>query len=636
MHATARVLVLLVVLLPLLAAVVVLPWGRWARRVALWLACGQLAVTVALATLTLPVLHYRIDQDRAAPYVEVGRFQPEYVPGDVAAPQGSAGRTRWTLLHLLPGVADRPGPRIQLFLGVDGLNLWLVVLAAVMMIVAILASWETVQERCGPYYSMLFLMQVGATGAFLAFDVILFYLLFELTLIPAFFLIGRWGSGPERREAARTFFLYTLAASLFTLVGIIAAVLYFPNPDGTITFSLPDLMGNVQNRLREAFAAAQSGEPESWQQLRQAQVWIFLAIMAGLLVKTPLWPLHTWQPAAYAAAPLGVTILLSALLAKLGTYGMLRLAVPLAPDAALACGLPLIGVLAAIGIVYGSLCAYRQRDLKVLLAYSSMAHLALLVLGLLALNAEGFSGATLHMVNHGLTTGALFAAVGFLYERYGTTQTAAFGGLMGRYAAFAVVMMTLTLAAIGLPGLNNFVSEMLLLAGLFHARHPSRAGVGLAVVGAFGILLSAWYMLTMVQQVLFRGLQEPSARRGESAAALPDMTRREWVAFGVPAGLCLVLGLFPQYVLETLGPDVRVLTVVVEQARQRAGVPPLPVPSPQLRPYEGAPPPMMPQGGLPGGPPAGPPFPPPGGKGIPPKGGEVRLDPTNGRQRLSD
>ncbi|MCS7272384.1 MAG: hypothetical protein NZ703_14975, partial [Gemmataceae bacterium] len=325
-------------------------------------------------------------------------------------------------------------------------------------------------------------------------------------------------------------------------------------------------------------------------------------------------------------APLGVTILLSALLAKLGTYGLVRIVLPLTPDAALHYGLAVVGTLAAVGIVYGALCAYNQKELKRLLAYSSLSHLGLLTAGLFAFNREGLSGAVLHMVNHGVTTGALFAALAFLWERYATTQTGVYAGLMGRYPRYAVIVFVLVLAAVGLPGLNNFVSEMLLLAGLFQARYPSGSGVGLAVVGAMGIFLSAWYLLTMLQQVFFRSVREPPlpAATGRQET-LPDVRGREFWAFGIPAVLCLVLGLAPQLLLEAVRSDVRLLTVIGDQARGRAGLPPSPAdPAPPLKPYQGAPPPNMPPGMMmPGGgaPPAGPrppaAFPAPPGGAIP-------------------
>lgn len=565
MIATTRMLVLLLVLLPLVSAVVVPVLGRQARRVSLWLALLHILLTAVVISTALPVLDLRAQTELSARPADVSRFRPEFVPGD----SSGSGRTTWTLMTITtaPTSPDRAGPNIQFFLGVDGLNLWLVALASVMLMPAILVSWESVAERPGAFHGWLFLLQGAAIGAFLSFDVILFYVFFELTLIPAFFLIGRWGVGSGRRDAARKFFLYTLAGSLLTLIGVVGVVLSNPNADGTITFSLPDLMGNVQAKLNAAHAEAANGNPDTLRNLQNTQFWLFIAIMAGFMVKVPVWPFHTWLPSAYGEAPTGVTILLSALLAKLGTFGILRFVLPLTPDAAIAYGLPAIGSLAAFGIVYAALCAYAQKDIKLLIAYSSVSHLGFLVLAIFAFNAEGVSGSVLHMVNHGLSTGALFALTAFLFDRYRNTQMMPFGGLLGRYPNYALLTFVICLAAIGLPGLNNFVSEMLMLAGLFDARNPNVHRHGLAVIAAVGILLSAWYVLTMLQRVFFNPLREPPPAVTEPG----DLTSREWFVFGSLAGLCLLLGLMPQPVLDSIRWDVQQLTNIGDAARIRIG-----------------------------------------------------------------
>jgi NADH-quinone oxidoreductase subunit M len=603
-----RYLVLLLVVLPLLSAALVPLFGRAARRAALLLAILHLGVTAAVMVPAVPLLTDRRDGPGNQPDAE-SVFRPEFVPGSSL---GSSHRTNWTLLHLsaTPTGAGHAGPKIQFFLGLDGFNIWLVALASFMLIPAILVSWESVRERPGAFYGWMFLLQAGTLGAFLSFDVILFYVFFELTLVPAFFLIGRWGTGSGRRDAARKFFLYTLAGSLLTLLGVIGVVLTHPGPDGSITFSLPDLTLRVQRGLQEAFTESLAGRPEKLIEKQNTQFWLFLALMAGFMVKVPVWPFHTWLPSAYGESPTGVTILLSALLAKLGTFGILRFVLPLTPDAALLYGLPVIGSLAAFGIVYAALCAYDQKDMKLTIAYSSVSHLGFLVLGIFAFNAEGLSGAVLHMVNHGLSTGALFALLGFLLDRYRTTQVARYGGLMGRFPNFAVLAFVLVLASIGLPGLNNFVSEMLMLAGLFDANNPRVHRLGLAVIAAFGILLSAWYMLTMMQKVFFNPPKEPEPVAAETPPA--DVSRREFFAFGTLAGLCLLLGLFPQPVLDTMKWDVRQLATVGKTARDRAtGTRPPPDEVPEVQPGPQGPPGVAPKGGGPkgGGAPKG------GGKG---------------------
>lgn len=576
MYTAFRVCVLLLVALPLVSALVVCALRQTAaRRVALWLALVHVGVTAAVVGATLMALDVRNARDGRG--ADSQKFSPEFVPGDPGLGGGSddvgSGTTTWTLLSLADTPPDRAGPRVQLYLGTDGLNVWLVALCSVMLLPAILVSWSGVTEKAGGYYAWLFVLQAGAVGAFLSFDVILFYAFFELTLVPAFFLIGRWGGGSGRRDAARKFFLYTLAGSLLTLVGVIGVVLTNPitvvTPTESITtytFALPELMAGVQKNLARPALDALNGKPEALAAKHAVQLWLFLALMAGFAVKTPIVPFHTWLPAAYNEAPVGVTVLLSAVLAKLGTFGILRFVVPLTPDAAVAYGLPAVGVLAAFGIVYGALCAYGQRDIKLLVAYSSVSHLGFLVLGLFALNAEGLSGAVLHMVNHGVSTGALFAALAFLVDRYRTTSMAPYGGLTGRFPKFAFVMFVLCLASVGLPGLNNFCSEMLMLSGLFNLSTPGVAGYGFAAVAAAGIFLSAWYTLTMLRRVFFEPHREPPATGVEPAG---DLNRREVIALGGMCALCLALGLFPQFLLDPMRADVRVLTSIADSARAR-------------------------------------------------------------------
>jgi NADH-quinone oxidoreductase subunit M len=616
---TARALVLVVVLLPLVSAAILPMFGRSARRFALWIALLHVMLTAWLAGSTLPALNLRSEQLSPPSPAEVAKFEPKAVPGDPAGKNGESHRTKWNLLTLSPTPANKSGPNIQFYLGVDGINLWLAALASLMMIPAILVSWESVKDKPGAFYGWMFLLQAGAIGAFLSFDVILFYVFFELTLIPSFFLIGRWGVGSGRRDAARKFFLYTLAGSLLTLIGIIGVVLTNPSPEtGQITFSLPDLMRNVEYWLKIAGDEARAGHPEKLSSLHITQFWLFLALMSGFMVKVPVWPFHTWLPSAYGEAPIGVTILLSALLAKLGTFGILRFVLPLTPDAAISYGLPAIGTLAAFGIVYAAFCAYDQKDIKLIFAYSSVSHLGFLVLGIFAFNAEGVSGAVLHMVNHGLTTGALFALLAFLLDRYRTTQANHYGGLMGRFPVFATLAFVLCLASIGLPGLNNFISEMLMLAGLFNADNPGIHRMGLAVVATFGILLSACYILTMLQKVFFNPRKEPVPVATDAVPG--DVNGREFATLGVLAALCLLLGLLPQTVLDSMRYEVQQLTTIGERARARVrgaeyptvALPPVNTQDPNAKGGGKAGPPGGPKGGGPKG--GGP-------KGGGPKGG---------------
>ena len=343
---------------------------------------------------------------------------------------------------------------------------------------------------------------------------------------------------------------------------------------------------------------------------RRLQVWLFVLLVAGFAVKTPIVPFHTWLPTTYSEAPIAVTMLLAAVLSKLGTYGILRVVVPLVPDAATQYGLEVFGVLGAIGVVYGAFCAFGQRNLRLLAAYSSVSHLGLLVMALFSLNTEGLAGASLHMVNHGLATGAMFALLGFLEARHGTLDMSQYGGLIGRYPAFAFLFVLVCLANVGLPFLNNFVSEMLILAGLFDPSVVSPLGYGLAAAGASGIFLSAWYTFTMLRRILFGPDIAPPLREGVT----PAMALPEALGYLIPAALCVVLGLYPQPVLDSLKGDVGVVAQQADIARMRQGLTPstrLHLP-PEPPATDDAPPPG--RGGPPGGGPGGGP---PGGRGGP-------------------
>ena len=340
----------------------------------------------------------------------------------------------------------------------------------------------------------------------------------------------------------------------------------------------------LADRAEDAAAAAHRSAVEDHDRAAAAanaharmQIGLFFLLMVGFAVKTPIVPLHTWLPAAYNEAPIGVTVMLAALMSKLGTFGILRIVLPLTPDGAFLYGLPVFGFLGAVGIVYGAFCAFAQSDIKLLAAYSSVSHLGFVVLGLFALNREGVSGATLHMVNHGLSTGAMFGLLAFLVDRYRTLDTAQYGGLIGKYPGFAIVTFLVCLASVGLPGLNNFVSEMLMLGGLFEAVHTDSLGYGLAAAAAFGILLSAWYTMTMLKRVFFGPDREPPFVGVPGVPACRCLTSRESVAFGLPIALCLLLGLYPQPVLDVIRPAAAVVVRCGDMARVRAGYEPSPV-----------------------------------------------------------
>jgi NADH-quinone oxidoreductase subunit M len=419
----------------------------------------------------------------------------------------------------------------------DGISLALVLLTTLLSISAVLISWTAIQDRAAEFYAWLLILETGLIGVFCAFDLMLFYVFFEFTLIPLFFLVGTWG-GPLKKYAAYKFFLYTLTASLISLVGLVALVLTVQrNMTLETPFSIPALAQHLQ----------QNPLPTS------VQIPLFLAIAAGFLVKVPLFPFHTWLPLAHVEAPTAGSVLLAGVLLKLGSYGFLRLCLPLFRDASEIVGVPLIGALAVIGILYGSLCALAQNDIKKLVAYSSVAHLGFCMLGLFALNKEGISGGVLQMINHGLSTGALFCLVGMFYERYHTRLMSELGGLANRLPKLAVAMVFITFASIGLPGLNGFVGEVLCLIGMYGLKSDIIPGPLYAALGAMGVVLGAWYMLGMVQKAFFGPLKEPHLHHDEP---LYDMTPRETLAVAPLAFLCLWLGLFPQPLLELIRPDV--------------------------------------------------------------------------------
>jgi NADH-quinone oxidoreductase subunit M len=578
--------------------------GAIARRLAIWLAFLHLAGTILLVLSLYPNL-----ENRNLPH---GRFEPMAVPGDTHETTSRVrGNTTWNLLQIGPEVPEArvPPPYIQFFVGIDGINLWLIPLASLITLCSILLTVRDSRENSGAFLAWLFLLETGAIGAFLSFDVILFFAFFELTLVPAFFLIGRYGVGGGKRDAARKFFLYTLFGGALTLIGIVGAVATNPIPlneagneyiasvetlsgpapkAGGITFSIPKLMRyaaiwdlyaartwakSSQERadaldaarlattpaakLAAEQKAAQAAERMAvGQQRRTTSAIIFFALMAGFAVKLPLIPFHTWLPAAYGEAPAGVTMFLSAVLAKLGAFGMLRLAIPLCAESAAEYGMSVFGTLAAIGIVYAAFCAFAQTDIKRLAAYSSVSHLGLLALGIFALNQEGLSGATFHMLAHGLSAGLMFGLLAFLSDRFGTLDSNRFGGLFARFPMFGFFFMIAVLAGVGLPGLCNFVGEMLIIGSLFDLKNAS-SGSGPAIAACAGVFLSAWYSFTLVRRVFFGPPLAPPTI--DDAPAKGDVTVNEVFAFGLLAALCLALGILPQTILKPIAAESRLL-----------------------------------------------------------------------------
>lgn len=457
--------------------------------------------------------------------------------------------------------ASDAGVDIRFSVGLDGLSLWLFGLTALLMVVAVLVSWEAIDERASAYYRFLLVLETGMLGVFVARDIILFYVFFEFTLIPLFFLIGIWGS-QQRRYAAIKFFLFTLAGSVLTFLGLLAIVLwdYYHSPTAQMTFSIPQLTGNLGARPINV----------------TVQLLIFLGLFAGFAIKVPLFPLHTWLPLAHVEAPTAGSVILAGVLLKIGTYGFVRFSLPMLPDAAAIC-MPWLLWLCVAGIIYGALVALAQSDIKRLIAYSSVSHLGFCMLGVFAINRLGTQGGLLQMVNHGLSTGGLFAVVGMLYERYHTRQIKDFGGLARQTPVLAFFTLLLTLSSIGLPGLNGFVGEFLVLLGMFQrgwaldiALPPSWGWQFkvISVLATSGVVLGAWYMLWMVQRVFFGPVREPKPHHSHDQEPIRDLSLREVAALAPLAVFIFWIGLKPAFFLDRMNPTLNQIDKITARAIQ--------------------------------------------------------------------
>ena len=418
---------------------------------------------------------------------------------------------------------------ISWHLGVDGISLFLVVLTAVLFPLAILGCDPHHDDK--PYLAWLLLLETGVLGSFLSLDLFLFFVFFEIVLVPMYFLIGGWGY-EGRVHAATKFFLYTMIGSAFMLVGIIATALLARDDVGRITFDLVTL-------AESANFSATTGR------------WLFFAFAIAFAVKVPLVPLHTWLPDAHTQAPTAGSVILAGVLLKLGTYGLLRFGVYLFPAAAY-WSRPLFLTLAVVGIVYGAIVATMQADLKRLVAYSSVAHLGFIVLGTFAITTEAVSGGVMQMINHGVSTGALFLLVGMIYERRHTRQISELNGIQKVAPIFAGVFMVVMLSSIGVPGLNGFVGEFLILVGSFAT---ARWWV---VVAATGVILAALYLLWAYQRV-FHG--EPD----EENSRFPELKLREGLVLLPFVGLIVFCGVYPKPMLDRIGPSVEALISHVEE-----------------------------------------------------------------------
>jgi NADH-quinone oxidoreductase subunit M len=419
--------------------------------------------------------------------------------------------------------------------GLDGVALLLVMLTTALTPLVILSAWDAIQERVKEFMIALLVLETAMIGTFAALDLVLFYVFWEAILIPMYLLIGIWGS-ENRLYATVKFFLYTFVASVLMLVAIIYVA---SNSGGTFDY--------VQIRQ-----ALQTSGP--------AQRWLFLAFAVAFAVKVPMFPVHTWLPDAHTEAPTAGSVILAGVLLKMGTFGFFRYAMPLFPEAALYYR-PFIATLATIGIVYGALMCFVQKDMKRLVAYSSVSHMGFVMLGLMALTAEGLTGGVYQMLNHGVSTGALFLLVGVLYERRHTRLISEYGGIARQVPWIATAFVIVTLSSIGLPGTNGFVGEFLILSGTWLGRMVNAPWF--AAIAATGVILGAVYMLLLVEKVFFG----PS--RNEKNAGLPDFSVREWFVIAPLLVLVVVMGLKPQPFLDPARAPVNRLLVRFAAVEQR-------------------------------------------------------------------
>jgi NADH-quinone oxidoreductase subunit M len=416
-----------------------------------------------------------------------------------------------------------PSIGAEYFLGVDGFSALLILLTTLMGFIAVLSSWTAITERVKEYYIFLLVLQTGMLGAFMALDFLLFFLFWEVMLVPMYFLIGIWGSA-NRLYSAIKFFLYTLVGSVVMLLGILAIYFYNHSATGIYTFDVTQF-----HKLNFPY---------------DLQWWVFLAFFLGFAIKVPMFPFHTWLPDAHTDAPTAGSVILAAVLLKMGTYGFIRFSLPILPEASRSF-VPMIALLSIVGIVYGALVALAQKDWKRLVAYSSVSHMAMVMLGMFALNPVGITGSIVQQLNHGISTGALFLIVGIVYERRHTREISEYGGLSKVMPVYAAIFLIMTMSSIGLPALNGFIGEFLILTGVFVYSKLW------AAFAASGVVLGAAYMLYLYQRTMFGKVENPKNE------GLLDLSHREFATFAPLLVLAVWIGLYPAPFLRRLETSVQ-------------------------------------------------------------------------------
>lgn len=425
-----------------------------------------------------------------------------------------------------------PSFGINYHMGIDGISFWLILLTTFLTPITILSTWTAIEKRVKEFYIAMLVLETAMLGTFCALDIFLFYVFWEIMLIPMYLIIGVWG-GERRIYAAIKFFLFTAVGSLLMLVCIIGLVYFHKESTGVLTFNVTELYGTKLPHIYE--------------------ILFFASFALAFAIKVPMWPVHTWLPDAHVEAPTAGSVILAGILLKMGTYGFVRFAMPLFPDGS-AFFSPIIITLSVIGIIYGALVAMVQPDIKKLVAYSSVSHLGYCMLGLYVLNQQGVEGSIYQMLNHGISTGALFLLVGIVYERRHTRMISEYGGIAKIMPVYTTIFLIVTLSSIGLPTTNGFIGEFLILLGAFKANKLA------AVLAASGVILGAVYMLWMVQRVFYGEVTNPKNLK------LKDVTCREFI-YMLPLIVCIFwMGLFPNFFLDKMHVSVDKFIAQVSKA----------------------------------------------------------------------